>query len=129
MAKKHHLRFVILHGSHATGHAREDSDIDIAVLGSKPIDFEQQLQLFTDVDHLFRATPAHDLDLKTLHGVDPLFRYEVVRDGRLLYGDLDDYEDYKAFALRDYEDAQPLFALERVLAERYQQHLNTLKVS
>ena len=52
-----------------------------------------------------------DLDFKTLNKVDPLFRYQVIKDGKLLYGNPTDYEDYKAYSYRAYEDARPLFEL------------------
>jgi len=67
-----------------------------------------------------------DLDLKTLHRVDPFFRYEVVRNGLLLYGDPTAYEEYKLSAHRAHDDAQPLRELERTLINKYQQHLNTV---
>lgn len=59
--------------------------------------------------------------------MDPLFRYLVVGDGILLYGNSTDYEEFKAYAFRDYMDSYDLRNLEeqmarakiRMLEERY----------
>ena len=125
-AKKFSLKFVILHGSFATGLARKDSDFDIAVLGRKDVSFKQLLELDRALPGVFNFPPNMDLDLKALNKVDPLFRHEVVRDGKLLYGDPVEYEEYKAFTERAYEDARPLLDLEEHLVKKFQVHLNSL---
>ncbi len=124
IAKEFNLKFVILHGSYATGLARKDSDVDIAVLGRAEISFDQSLKLSEALNDILHITGFLDLDFKTLDKTDPLFRYEVIRDGKLLYGDPADYEEYKAIATRAYEDARPLFELEQHLARKFQKHLN-----
>ncbi len=125
-AKKFGLKFVILHGSFATGLARKDSDFDIAVLGNEETTFRQLLKLDGVLADVFKLPPATDMDLKSLNKVDPLFRYEVARDGKLLFGDPAQYEDFKAFAFRAYDDARPLLELEHHLARKFQVHLNSL---
>lgn len=125
IAEQYNLRFVILHGSHATGKARQDSDIDIAVA---PHGLNENiLELYPEMSRIFRASlESARIDLKSLTGADPLFRYEVVRNGALLFGDEVDYEEYKAVSRRMYDDARPLFELENILVHRYQEHLNSL---
>ena len=111
------LRFVILHGSLATARFRKDSDIDIAVLGYKNLASKRFLKLYQIFEKLF-CLDGHELDLKTLYRVDPLFRYEVTHDGQLLCGDSLDYEEYKSFAYRDYMDSQSLFDLEKNMVKK-----------
>lgn len=123
LAKHYNLKFVILHGSYATGAPRSDSDLDIAIFGKKEVNFSDLLKFYGDCEKIFGNNRDRELDLKTLHGVDPLFRYEVVKTGKLLYGDPLEYEDYKAYAFRAYEDAKPLFELECLLVQKYQFHL------
>lgn len=125
IAEQHQFRFVILHGSRATGHERVDSDIDIAIVprGRK----DPTLDCYPEMARIFHTTlESATLDLKSLTGADPLFRYEVTRDGILLYGDEIEYEEYKAISRRMYDDARPLFELENILIHRYQEHLNSL---
>lgn len=125
-AQKYRLRFVILHGSFATGKIHDKSDLDIAVLGKQPIDFQKELNLYVDMAKIFGDSSKRELDFKTLNRVDPFFRYEVIQNGILLYGDPTDYEEFKAYAYLAYEDAADLLELEHVLSKKYQKHLNEI---
>lgn len=120
IAHTYDLRFVILHGSYATGQEREDSDLDIAVVPRNHLETERFLSLHHELSALFTS---YELDFKTLEKADPLFRFEVVKDGVLLYGDETDYEQYKAVSFRMYVDAKPLFELEKILIKKNQEHL------
>jgi predicted nucleotidyltransferase len=124
IARRFSLKFVILHGSFAKGSTHKQSDLDIAALAEQALDFRKELTLYGEMGEIFKLPPETDLDFKTLNKVDPLFRYEVTRDGKLLYGNAVDYEDYKAFAFRAYEDARPLFELERLQIYKFQSYLN-----
>lgn len=126
IAQKHGLRFIILHGSHATGKTRVGSDVDIAVLGKQKSQPKNFLEFYQDIARTVGDRPGRELDLKMLDRVDPFFRYQVIRSGILLYGNSTDYEDFKAFAYRAYEDARPLLELEHHLSKKYQQHLNRI---
>jgi predicted nucleotidyltransferase len=117
------LRFIVLHGSFAKGRTHPKSDVDIAVLPQRPIDFKKQLALHIKLQEVFGKDT--NIDSKTLSKADPLFRYYVVRDGLLLYGNLTDYNEYKAISYRMYEEARGLFDLEKKLAEKFQKHLMT----
>ncbi|MBI4135172.1 nucleotidyltransferase domain-containing protein [Candidatus Uhrbacteria bacterium] len=125
VARKYGLRFVILYGSYATGRIHKGSDLDIAVLGSKELGGREYLNLHGEVADIFGDNSRRELDLKMLNRVDSFFRYQVVRDGVLLYGDATEYKEFKLFAQRAYDDARPLLELERALSEKYQKYLNT----
>ena len=126
VARKYGLRFVILHGSYATGRTHKMSDLDIAVLGSQELGGRKYLNFHGKMAEIFGDNPRRDLDLKMLNKVDPFFRYQVVRDAVLLYGDSTKYEEFKLFAHRAYDDARPLLELERMLSKKYQKHLNVV---
>ncbi len=121
IAQKNNLKFVILYGSRARQKARPDSDLDLAILGEKEIGFKEILHLFPQFSEFF---PGQELDVKSLHHVDALFRYLVVRDGILLYGDKTDYLEFKAYAFRDYTESASLFHLQEILNQK---RLKTLK--
>ena len=125
-AEKYGLKFIILHGSYATGKNYPGSDLDVAVLGEKPPDFKIVLKLHSDLADIFGDGPERELDLKTLHNVDSLFRYLVIRDGILLYGDSTQYEEYKSFAYRDYMDSRDLRDLEYRMTLAKQEMLTKL---
>lgn len=122
LAQKHNLALVILYGSQATGKSREGSDVDIAVLGKIKISSDILINLDDEFAHIFRAK---ELDVKSLHNTNPFFRYQVMRDGILLYGKNYDYNSYKAYSFRDYHDSKDLLKLKRAIVERRLQALKT----
>ncbi len=112
IGRRRHLRFLILHGSYATNTPRAGSDLDLAYVVSGPERGDEYLQLFGELAKVFGNGPHRELDVKSLHGVDPLFRYQVVRDGVLLYGNPADYEEFRLYAYRDYNDSYDLRRLQ-----------------
>jgi uncharacterized protein len=110
-------RMVVLFGSFATGSPPPgpDSDIDLALSlqpGTAP---PGHLRLIGALEPAF---PGRNLDPVLLAGADPLFRWEIMEPGRLLYGDPLDFLEYRAFAYRDFVDSADLRALERTLFEK-----------
>jgi len=124
VGRKHHLRFILLHGSYATQKIRRGSDVDIALLGEKPIEFEEWLDLYSDLGEIFGDDSQRELDIKSLHKADPLFCYQVAKDSRLLYGDMTDFNEFKAYAFLNYFDSKDLFHLEKILIQKFQNYLN-----
>jgi uncharacterized protein len=124
IGKKYGLKLIILHGSYATGRARPGSDLDIGILGREPLDDETILNIFSDVERVFGNNNERELDIKSLHRIDPLFRYHVAKDSQLIYGDITDYNEFRAYAFKLYHDSGDLFKLEALLTDKYQEHLN-----
>src|SRR3990167_1412903 len=124
-AKENGIKYIVLFGSRAkNGRAaiRMDSDFDIAVL-TMP---EKNIKNFDDYNTVLfglakiLGIPDHQIDLTNLNEANILLRYEITSKGKLLYGDADEYENYKGFAFRDYIDAKPLFELESLLVQKRQ---------
>lgn len=118
IAEKFHLRFVVLHGSYATGKNRPGSDLDIAILGKKPLSWDEMLGAVGEFSDIFGDSKNRELDLKQIHNIDSLFRFLIVRDGMLLYGDRTDYDGFRAFAYRDYVDSEDLRKLQDTLLRK-----------
>jgi len=118
IGKAHNLYFIILHGSYATGKEYAGSDVDIALLGKTFLPFDEVLQIHGELADIFGDSKERELDLKTLHHIDPLFRYQVVRDGVLLYGNKRVYEEFKGYAFRDYMDSSDLRELQDLLLKK-----------
>ena len=121
---KYKLRFIIIHGSCAVGEEKKGSDLDVAIYGKKKIDFEQHMKMYGDFEQIFGNNKERELDLKILHNTNPLFRYEVVRNGKLIYGNQSDFDEYYLYAYKDYNDSKSLFKLQDALINKRQKHLN-----
>jgi predicted nucleotidyltransferase len=109
----------LVHGSYTKEKRRIGSDLDIAILGKQPIDWETFSNIFSDLEDVFGNNEERELDLKTLENVDPLFLYQVMKDSVLLYGHSFDYWELKTYATRNYWDNMPIFKLEEILVNKY----------
>lgn len=118
VGQKHGLKLLLLHGSYATGKQRPGSDLDLAYLRSGKLDFEEEMQLSSDLADVFGNSEERELDVKSLHHVGYLFEFEVARDSQLLYGDELTYHDFRAHAFAQYFDNQALRALRGQLTRR-----------
>jgi len=115
LAERKSLSLIVLYGSQATGKAGKDSDIDIAILGERPLGFRDVTDLINDFSDIFGS---NEIDIKPLHFCDPLFRFQVMRDGILLFGDKKIFYSFRAFAFRDYFDSWDLFRLKEQMVQK-----------
>jgi len=122
IGEKYNLRLILLYGSFARGENRLNSDIDIAVLGKKPITLDTLLSISSEMPFIFEDNKRKELDLTSLHDVNPLFRFYVMRDSILLYGKSIDYYSFKAYAFRDYQESQSLLKLMDILINKRQKY-------
>jgi len=99
-----------LFGSRSVGRAREDSDIDLALVGCAEAIEPRRLDILTD---LARAG-LDEVDLVLLDGADPALRFEAVRPNCLVYAKPDfDRGSYVSLALREYFDFEPYLRVQR----------------
>ena len=111
------LSMVVLFGAHASGLPAPgaDSDVDLAL---RPQPGRRRPRLWDYYDALRDCFEGASLDVVMLADADPLFRWEIMRQGTLLWGDALEYLEYRAFAFRDFVDSADLRALEGRLFER-----------
>ena len=124
IGKRHNLKLILLYGSYGKGKPRSDSDLDVAILGFKPISSEELLEIHSELAKVFGDSARRELDVKSLHKGDPLFCYQVAKNSQLLYGDPTDYNEFRAYAFRCFFDSQDLFKLEKRLIYKFQKYLN-----
>jgi predicted nucleotidyltransferase len=111
------VRTLVMFGSNAPGGLPTGPESDLDLAFSYHPRAVRRLPL--DLHDAFAAVfPDQTLDLVELPAGDPLFRWEIMREGVLLHGDLDEFLDYRAFAYRDFVDSADLRELERVLSEK-----------
>jgi len=108
---------VYLFGSHASGRARHESDMDLGVVVKAEASMPDKLDLLA-------ALAAHGIDtvdLVFLDRADPVVRYEAVRPNVLVYRTAAfDHGSYYSRVVRRYLDLQPLLARQR---RAYKRHL------
>jgi predicted nucleotidyltransferase len=117
VCRREDVRLVVLFGSHA-GAGRwphEDSDLDIAVSLKRVPTLEAWAALHASLSDVFRG---FEIDLAVIGAADPLFRWEIMRDGILLFGDELEFLELRAFSYRDFVDSADLRALEQGLFEK-----------
>lgn len=115
IGKKHNLRLMLLYGSRAKGTAKRGSDADIAVLGNSALGLGDITGIIND---FMDALGVNEIDVKSLHRTNPLFRWQVMERGILLYGDELDFSKFRAYAFRDYMESKSLFALKEKMVKK-----------
>jgi len=124
IGKKYNLKLLLLHGSYATGKQNKGSDIDIAYLCKGPAGPDIYLDIYSELEEVFSSYPVSEMDIKPMRKLDPLFCYQIAKDSQLLYGNLQDYSEFRAYAFKFYHDARDLFKLEEFQVSKYQKYLN-----
>jgi hypothetical protein len=106
---------VYLFGSQATGRARADSDIDLAIVPRDPSVRKRKLAMLTDL----AREGFSSVDLVFLDVKDVVLRYEAVHQNRVIY-QTDDFDrgSYYSKIVRMYLDFRPYLRVQR---EAYKQ--------
>lgn len=122
-AEKTGIRFAVLFGSQAGEKVAKESDFDIAVSLKNGQSIFEDLNKYSEMLENFAEilfAGDNKIDLTDLSNANILLRYEITSKGILLFGNAQDYEDFKAFSFRDYVDARPLFELEDAIIKKRQ---------
>ncbi len=97
------LNGIYLFGSQATGRAKADSDIDIAVLATTDISDLQRWELAAACGVLAQQ----DVDLIDLRTVNTIFQYHIITEGKRIYTNNADFCDmFENRIMSDYLDLQ-----------------------
>lgn len=122
IGQKYDLSFILLYGSQAKGKPIiKEADVDVAIYKKGGVEPEDYFGVYLELSKVFAG---QNLDLKTLAGIDPLLRFQIIKDGVLLYAkDQTLYHEFYAFAYKDYHDSQSLFNLAKLMQEKRQKYL------
>lgn len=123
IVKKYDLDFVVFFGSQLEGNTHKESDLDIAVKGSRTDNYKRFGEIFNAFSEVFLGA---NVDLRFIKNAEPVFLYELFMKGQFLGGDIQDFLNYKAFAYKNYIDSSPLLELKKRLLKKRQKKLNKL---
>lgn len=115
IAKKYGLKLVLLFGSHASGKTHKNSDIDIAIMGNKKINFKKQIGLINEISGVF----GKDIDLSIINTANPLLLFQISKNSQIIFGNKSDYFEFRLKAFHRYNDYLPFFKMEAVLNKKF----------
>lgn len=100
LVNKYKITLIVLFGSYAEGKVREDSDIDIGIYLEDKISVKEETNLIEDMVHAFKRD---NIDLVILNTASPVLRFEVVRNGKLLFERTPgDFLQFKLLSMKRY---------------------------
>lgn len=111
---------LILFGSRATGHARADSDWDVAVVADHRLSLGELSTLSEEAARILGAN-EDTVDIVDLWSASPLLQQFVAKEGKLLQGDPFLFIRFKVLAWKRYMDTAKLRRLRHESLKRYVQ--------
>lgn len=121
IGRKNRLLFAVVFGSAAKGQKRPTSDFDVAVLSYKKPSYQLLKNLFSDFSEVFKG---ENVDVRFLNEADPFFRFQVIKEGELIYGDRQAYNRFKVYANKIFiDDGRKYFPYLEKILERNQRKL------
>lgn len=114
IAKKYSLKLIILFGSADENRQHKKSDIDVAVVLSKPIFLRKELDLRSELFKIFKK----EIDLVQIQHAGPLLLGQIAKKGKLLYGNKKDFSALRIYAQKCFLDFEPYFKLREQIINR-----------
>ncbi len=110
-ARTHHeISAIYLFGSHASGHERSRSDIDLGLLFKEDIDGFTRIDMETELSNIL----AKNVDLIDMKRSGPFLRHQIYKQGKLIYHDETDFPFlFRAQSINEYLDTEYLHRLRR----------------
>ena len=115
--EKNHVKLVYLIGSYARDTAREDSDVDVAVLFMDNVSSSDILTQYSELIALFEEIleiSDNIINIIDLQNIDIIFKMNVLLDGILLYKkDNISRADFQEATIREYLDFKPFVDVQK----------------
>lgn len=106
IVKKYNIELLVYFGSFQTEYYNKESDIDIAFLTAGTIKIDDQISLLEDLIRFHRKS---EIDLIDLRRADPVLRYEVALNGKVLYEKEEGlFERYSLFYIKRLYELKPV---------------------
>lgn len=116
IADKHGIRLLLQFGSSVTGQMHAQSDVDFAVrLKRMPDSLLDEGELVADLQTLVKD---RDVDVTFINRADPLLLKQIAAHAELVYGSAREFEAFKLYAFKRYQDHRPYLQMERDYVNR-----------
>ena len=109
IGRKFKLKLILVFGSEIKGETHPLSDLDIAVLRQKSLNWNEHSELVFDLEKVFSGK---EIDLVSIDRADPLLLDKISQSSLCLYGTRRSLAEFLIFAFKRYQDYQPFFRLE-----------------
>lgn len=107
IAQKYHLKLVLLFGSQSIGRTTNESDIDLAYVPEKSLNFSQEYHLNFDFTNVFQENRVDTVDIRKSN---PLLMYAVFQHPQILFQNNDKtFAQYRAYSFKKYVEAKPFY--------------------
>lgn len=103
IAKKYHLKLIVLFGSQASGRTRPISDVDVLVAPTRALSYEEEDDLRDELAKAFGVSDEK-LDLVSSYRAGGLLLTEALEKGKLLFGSQDTMNIERVRAARKFRD-------------------------
>ena len=121
LAKEFDLKLILLFGSHASGHANRDSDVDLAYSSSKKLSFKDEILINTEFCNILQTNRVDTVNLKTAH---PLLLNQILENNKIIYEESSVYYSiFEALTLQKYKEAEPLFEMKNEQLKKFVESL------
>lgn len=116
IARRHHMSLVVRFGSTVTGHVHPGSDVDLAILFEHfPVGLDAELSAIADLQSVGHG---RSVDVTVLNRADPLLLKQVSEHAVLEYGTDRQFDAFRRYAFKRYQDHRPFLDMERDYVER-----------
>ncbi len=106
------VKFAYVHGSFVEGGMNPMSDVDIAIVVDDTIKRDKYLKLELELGtqlELEKVIEEKEVDVRIINEAPLVFKFHVIRDGRLLYATDDDARcEFEEYTTDMYCDFQPI---------------------
>ncbi len=118
LCKKHGIMVFILFGSYAANRFDSESDVDVAILVKNPVSIlKSRTRILKKLSDLFGYK---DIDLVLLNHADPLLKFNIAREGKLIYEETKGlFNIFKVRAMSEHNDAKKFYQLEKEFVKQY----------
>lgn len=97
------IKLLILFGSQASGATHARSDVDVAVLGDRPLTEDEKESVRERAAKQFHVS-EEAVDAVDLWSASPLLAQEIAARGKLLHGTQADFLRFRVLAWKRYQD-------------------------